>query len=273
MAKLIVCVVIFQIKPSSSETVKSLITQNFNNFHLIIHDNSDCQTSDDQRKYLALNFRNHTYRHTGCNNGLAFIYNDVLKSSVKNYDLLITFDQDTRFDNDYLDKVADCYVRCNKFFLYVPIVESQSQYHSPKPDVPLVRKFWKAKGNTEYHPKFRLNSINSGNAINIKLASNLSFKFDENLLFYGVDNYLFRYLYKNNMPLYVIDSTIIQSLSVFETPDHGALLTKYKSIMVAYKYVYFNNGFNIWKIFAILHILKLSLYKLDVRFLKLFECI
>jgi len=270
MTKVAVLVVLYKKKLEESSTLDFLQDQTYKNFKLIIWDNSPKPIFLDEIEEFDARFPGFTYKSSPENIGLSCIYNNILSQCEGRFDILIVFDQDSSFGKNYIQNVVDAYEKNNKVAVYIPMVYSGLIYHSPKPDLPVLRRFWTASGGRMYTANFRLNSINSGNALNIESLKNINFKFNEELRFYGVDNFLFRYIYKNHGCIFVMNQKLTQSLATREISDNYELYMRYRDVIEAYKRVYFPSRFNIWKLFAILHILKMFMAKRDKQFLKLF---
>jgi hypothetical protein len=268
MTSVVALVVLYQTSVDHSTSLQCLSEQNTKNFKLLVWDNSNVPLSPRELEKLHLKFESVVYKSTPDNLGLAAIFNAVLSEYTQYVDILITFDQDSKFANNYIQLVINTY-KINPAMLYVPLIFHGTKYHSPRPDFPGVRRFWYPQANRMLSSIWRLNSINSGNAFNVSAFRSLNFKFDEKLRFYGVDNYLFRYLYKNKIDIFVLNSVLKQSFSIFEIEDNITLYKKYNDVIDAYKQVYFPKGVNLWTFFAALHIFRLSFIKRDKVFLKL----
>lgn len=266
MTKVAVLVVLYEIDPNDSSSLNCLGDQKYEKFKLFIWDNSRKPFPLVELKALKKKFTNISYSNTPQNLGLSVIYNKVLAECADSYDLLMIFDQDSYFAKDYIDTIVHDYQKKNSCAVYVPLVFSRLKYHSPRPDMPLIRRFWRSSGGRSYSAIARLNSINSGNALNISILRKIKFAFDEGLSFYGVDNFLFRTLYKMGLGIFVSNACLNQSLFTQDPPSNDALFKRYEQVMEAYKKVYFPQGLNLWKLFAIFHILGLAVSRRDMKF-------
>jgi GT2 family glycosyltransferase len=271
MTKVVVIVVVYNKNVNDSTSLDCLKDQTFNNFKLIVWDNSPKSFSLTDVEQLELTFANTVYKSTPENLGLSSIYNSVLAEYAEEFNILVVFDQDSIFEKNYIENVVEAYEINNSIAVYVPLVYSGLNYHSPKPDIPILRRFWTAAAGRVYSSNYRLNSINSGNALNIKVLKNLNFKFDEKLRFYGVDNFLFRYIYKHDASVFVMKKKLKQSLATREISNNYELYARYVDVIEAYRQVYFPCHFNLWKIFAALHIFMMFCSKREKFFLKLFR--
>jgi GT2 family glycosyltransferase len=269
MTRIAVAVVLYKTDPNASSTLISLVSQTFRQFKVFLWDNSPQPLSLSDIQDLSTRFVDLTYESTPENLGLAHIYNELLTKSADDYDLLIVFDQDSSFDKEYIATLARDYEQNKTFPAYIPIVYSQQTYHAPRRDIPIVARFWKASGGRSYSAGARLNSINSGNALNIRVLQNLGFRFDENLRFYGIDNFLFRSLYRGGLGVFVSNARLDQSLATLDVSTDDDLYARYQAVIIAYKKVYFPTRFNLWKAFGALRILKIALSRRDPQYLRL----
>lgn len=269
MTKVAVLVVLYETVIEESYTLNCLLDQALKKFKLFIWDNSRKPISLADQQALRIKFDDISYNSTPQNIGLSVIYNDMLATCADNYDLLIIFDQDSFFEKNYLETIVHDYKKSNVYAVYVPLVFSRLKYHSPRPDMPIIRRFWKASGGRDYSSVLRLNSINSGNALNINVLRSIKFRFDENLKFYGVDNFLFRSLYKMGLGVFVSNIRLNQSLFIQDPSSNDELFSRYTQVIAAYRQVYFPQGLNLWKVFAVFHILALAISRRDRKFLSL----
>jgi len=269
MTRIAVAVVLYKTNPNESSTLNCLLDQTFQDLNVFLWDNSPRPLSISDIEALRRRFVDFTYESTPDNLGLAHIYNELLDRCAADHDLLVVFDQDSSFNQEFVATLARDYERNKSFPAYIPIVFSQQAYHAPRLDVPILARFWKASGGRSYSARARLNSINSGNALNIRVLQNLGFRFDEGLLFYAVDNFLFRSLYKRGFGVFVSHARLDQSLATLDPPPNDDLYARYQSGIIATKKVYFPQRFNLWKAFVALRILKFALSRRDPRYLRL----
>lgn len=269
MTRIAVAVVLYKTNPNESSTLNCLLDQTFQNLSIFLWDNSPQPLASFHIEDLRRKFVDLTYESTPENLGLAHIYNELLSRCTNDYDLLVVFDQDSSFDKAYIATLARDYEQNKSFPAYIPVVYSRQAYHAPRLDIPILARFWKARGGRSYSAGARLNSINSGNALNIRVLQALGFRFDENLLFYGVDNFLFRSLYQRGLGVFVSHARLDQSLATLDLPTNDDLYARYQAVIIAYKKVYFPQRFNLWKAFGALRILKLAVVKRDPQFLRL----
>lgn len=269
MTRIAVAVVLYKTHPAESSTVTCLLDQALRDFRVFLWDNSPQPLSSFDVGNLRSQFADLHYESTPGNQGLARIYNELLTRCANDCDLLIVFDQDSVFNKDYLITLARDYELNDAFPAYIPIVYSRQRYHAPKSDIPFLARYCTVRGGKGYSARARLNSINSGNALNIKLLRAHGFRFDENLLFYGVDNFLFRSMYRRGLGVFVSSARLDQSLATLDPPTNDDLYARYQAVFVAYKRVYFPHGFNLWKAFGVLRILKLAVSRRDPQFLRL----
>lgn len=272
--RICILVVLYCLDPTKSITLKCLKSQRSSDFKLYIWDNSPIGLTDAQEDSLSKSFPSVEYINTPENLGLSIIYNRIISNLNVENDLLVTFDQDSYISKEYISKVHDYSAEYPAIPVLIPIIHLESGvYHSPKPDIPFVRRFFKFSGGRVYGYKYRINSLNSGNVLNIRALANAGFKFDEVLMFYGVDNSLFRYLYQNRYPVFVIPEVLVQSLAINEIRDCEILIARYESIVSAIKAVYFRGGFNIWSVITCFHVLGVAIRKRSFSYLRLINII
>jgi len=269
MTRIAVAVVLYKMNPNESSSLTCLLDQTFQKFNMFLWDNSPEPLSVSYIQDLSRRLFDISYESTPENVGLAYIFNKLLIRCATDHDLLVVFDQDSSFDKKYIATLVRDYEQHKSFPAYIPIVYNREAYHSPRPDIPLLRRFWKASGGRSYSPRVRLNSINSGNALNIRILQDLGFRFDESLLFYGVDNFLFRSLYKRGRGVFVSSARLNQSLATRDLSTNDDLYARYQAVIIAHKRVYFPHSFNLWKAFAALHILALAVSRRDRQFVQL----
>ena len=269
MTRIAVAVVLYKTNPNESSTLSCLLDQTFQNFNVFLWDNSSRPLSLSDIEDLRRKFVDLTYESTPENLGLAHIYNELLSRCANDHDLLVVFDQDSSFDREYIATLAREYEQNKSFPAYIPVVYSHQVYHAPRLDIPILARFWKARGGRSYSARARLNSINSGNALNVRVLQDLGFRFDEDLLFYGVDNFLFRSLYRRGLAVFVSNARLDQSLATLDLSTDDDLYARYQAVIIAYKKVYFPTRFNLWKAFGALRILKIAVSRRDPQYLRL----
>jgi len=272
--RICVLVVLYCLDPTKSMTLKCLEFQRSRDFKLYIWDNSPIGLTDGQKNNLFKCFPGAVYISTPENLSLSIIYNNIIANLNVENDLLVTFDQDSFISQEYISKIHHYSEEYPAIPVLIPIIHSGGGvYHSPRPDIPFIRRFFKFSGNKIYGFKYRINSLNSGNVLNIRSLVNAGFKFDEALMFYGVDNSLFRYLYQNRYPVFVIPEVLVQSLAINEIQDHELLIARYKGIISGIKAVYFRDGFNIWSVITCIHVLSVAIRKRSFSYLRLINVI
>lgn len=200
---------------------------------LIIWDNSASSQTVPEVCHNA--FANVIYHHTPNNKPLSYIYNYVIER-YSEHDFLILLDQDSQFNETYVEEMIAATKRHSNIHLFLPIVKSGSTIVSPGNYFLIKGSHWRKERYGMVDSK-NLVAINSGMIIRFDYLRNTFNGYDERLNFYGVDIYFMRHFAQQHCQAFVLPCVI---------QHDSALLSSNESLE---KRIFrFNDRLNAWKI-------------------------
>jgi hypothetical protein len=218
MTNLTILICLYNKDISDSATLQSLLKAKdfLDDFKVFIWDNSIDVINPDSLKFLKNNFKNLTYKHTPENTVLSKIYNYVIDDlEVDSY--LMLCDDDSNIPEHFFE-ILEEQIKSNPFInLFLPQIYSNALLVSPAKDYLITTSFIKYLKPGLLTSDYTT-AINSGMVISSRVFRN-GFRYNENLNFYGTDNYFMNQYSKNNESLIVLDSKFIHSLSFSASND------------------------------------------------------
>lgn len=259
--KSILLVILYKQTVSTSVTILSFCEKCIE-FHkktiLYIWDNSPINENNFQKLIeLGLEYK---YVHTPENISLATIYNRVL-SCADNNKLIHIFDQDTIITPSYFNLMYNAEQQEQDVALFIPYVLHGNKIMSP--------------GKYEFYKGVYINELSLGKIRSkriIGIASGMTIrssvynklKFDENLKLYGIDTKFFLDYSKLYDYIYVIDYSLVHSLSQFEKESYTIKKKRFDSYVKSSRYIALKqSGYIAYLICCLLTFIKSVLFRLQ----------
>lgn len=224
-----ILVVIYNQTITDSDTLNSLLANKLyiSNSKVTVWDNSPKSLDKSEQEYLNENIRNLTYIHTPENYGLAKIYNNVIVAS-NDSRYVIILDQDSKFNNEYFEKLHHGITQYPDINLLVPLIKHKNLIMSPG--------YYKSfKGSLRKTiPLGKLSTkdmavITSGMVISQKYLRETFKAYDESFVFYGIDTYFsIKYRETNNF-FYLFDCDFKHDLAVTSSEGYKKKLWRFQS--------------------------------------------
>lgn len=227
---------------SESATLQSLLkSKDVGDYSTIfIWDNSIEVINPESFIFLKNNFKNLIYKHTPENTVLSKIYNHVI-DNLESESYLMLCDDDSDIPEHFFD-ILEEQIKLNPFVnLFLPQIYSDSVLVSPAKDYLITTSFIK-----DLKPGFlgsgHTTAINSGMVISNRVFRK-GFRYNENLNFYGTDNFFMNQYSKNNDGLIVLDAKFIHSLSYNSSDDLKNKLRIFREIRRANRIIHSKDFF------------------------------
>lgn len=179
------------------------------------------------------------------NPGLSAAYNAALiRAILMNKKWLLLLDQDTLFTEEYIKDIYSI----DKDLLaptVVAIIPKVNSIDNPYKIISPAKMYFGGKFkpiNLESGVSFKpISAINSGTLINVDFLKSIN-GFKNNFQLDMLDHWYFREIYKANKQVYVLNSTIYQSLSVSGNFVDNISIERYKKMLHAEKMFVSLNG-------------------------------
>lgn len=243
MTDLTILVCLYNKDIKTSNTIQSLLRASIqtNSTTVIIWDNSTLRMKQDSINFLSNHFSKFIYKHTPENVVLSKIYNSVIETLDVEDSYLMLCDDDSDIPECFFE-ILENQINLNPSVnLFLPQIYSDSILVSPAKDYLI-----KTKLINDLQPGTLLSrcttAINSGMVISNRFFKN-GFRYDEDLRFYGTDNYFMIEYAKANKNLVVLDVRFIHSLSFNTTGDIKNKLRIFRENRRANKIIYKKNFF------------------------------
>ena len=240
MIELTILVCLYNKEVQTSSTIQSLLRANLqtNSTTVIIWDKSTLRLNQDSIDFLKKHFFKFIYKHTPENEALSKIYNSVIDTIDGEYSYLMLCDDDSDIPKCFFE-ILESQINLNPTVnLFLPQIYSNSILVSPAKDFLIKTKLIK-----DLQPGKLLSgsttAINSGMVISNRFFKD-GFRYDENLKFYGTDNYLMYQYSKNYNHSIVLDVKILHSLSFNDSKEISNKLRIFGEIKRANKIIYKN---------------------------------
>lgn len=240
MTDITILICLYNKSIDTSDTIQSLLKANVikDNLRVIIWDNSPISLKRDSIEFLKNNFSNFIYKHTPENVFLSKIYNEVINSLKERDSYLMLCDDDSYIPEHFFEVLVKQIKLNPSINLFLPQIYSDSILVSPAKDYLIITKFLKGlkPGILGSH---YTTAINSGMVISNRVFRS-GFRYNENLKFYGTDNYFMNQYSKKDRHLIVLDVKISHSLSFNDSCDIKNKLRIFSEIKRANKIIYHN---------------------------------
>ncbi len=236
-------IVLYKNNLENSITIESIITNYKHTIDLLVFDNSpQRQYNENVFSYKNLNV---FYFSDETNPGLARAYNySLLEASKLSKKWILLLDQDTLFTEDYIkelysfdkDQIGQDVVA---IIPKVNSIDNPNKIISPaKMYIGGVFKPINLRSGVSFKP---ISAINSGCLINVDFLKSIN-GFKNNFQLDMLDHWYFREIYKTNKQVYLLNSTIYQSLSVSGNFEDNISIERYRKMLNAEKMFVSLNG-------------------------------
>lgn len=243
MIDLTILVCLYNKDLKTSNTIQSLLRADLptNSTNVIIWDNSTFRMEQDSIDFLRNHFLKFIYKHTPENVVLSKIYNSVIDSLDGEHSYLMLCDDDSDIPESFFGILENQIPLNPSVNLFLPQIYSDSILVSPAKDYLIVTKLI-----TDLQPgtisSRSITAINSGMVISNRFFKD-GFRYDEDLRFYGTDNYFMIQYAKANENLVVLDVRFNHSLSFNASGDLKNKLRIFRENRRANKIIYKNYFF------------------------------
>lgn len=238
MIDLAILVCLYNKDIQTSNTIQSLLQANIQtkNTTVIIWDNSTLRLKQDSIDLLKNHFLKFIYKHTPENVVLSKIYNSVIDTLDDEHSYLMLCDDDSDIPENFFE-ILENQINFNPSVnLFLPQIYTNSILVSPAKDYLITTKLI-----NDLKPGILLSrsttAINSGMVISNRFFKD-GFRYDEDLRFYGTDNYFMIQYAKANENLVVLDVRFNHSLSFNTTGDIKNKLRIFRENRRANKIIY-----------------------------------
>lgn len=237
MTNLTILICLFNKDIQTSATIQSLLKINKlkHDATVFIWDNSNKSLSQESIAFLENHFNKFTYKHTPENVVLSKLYNNVIERLEDNSYLMLC-DDDSNIPEHFFEILEEQIVLNPSINLFLPQIYSDSVLVSPAKDYLITTCFIKNLKHGFLCSGYTT-AINSGMVISNRVFKN-GFRYNENLNFYGTDNYFMNQYSKNNEGMIVLDAKFIHSLSFNSSNDLQNKLRIFREIKRANRIIY-----------------------------------
>ncbi len=224
-----------------SNTIQCLIksSKTIKDSKIFIWDNSPAKLDSESLEFLTTIFKNLIYKHTPDNTVLSKVYNSVIEDEKEPSSYLALFDDDSEIPITYFEELKKEVELNPSINLFLPQIYSNSVLVSPAKDyfikTSLIKQTKTGIINSNY-----ITAINSGMVISNRVFIE-GFRYDENLNFYGTDNFFMYHYTKKHKDLFILDVKINHDLSFNESKNIDNKIRIFKEIKKANKIIYSNN--------------------------------
>ena len=234
MSKLKILVVLYNKELFNSETCLSLIglRESLKSCieELFIWNNSSVLLSAVNKQSFETKMNNVKilYLEDGVNHPLSEIYN-VIISKIDSNGLLILFDHDSKFSDDYLIRLLESEKENPSINLFLPKIYYSKLLVSPARQIYFYGKYIKDIQSGVISSRF-LTAINSGMAIRCRYLKEDFPLYDEDIKFYGTDNdFMWKYSQQNRYA-YVLNVALFHTLNYYEEGDLESKLRRFSDM-------------------------------------------
>lgn len=155
---------------------------------IYLWDNS-CQVSQEyQLETVGHGWLSKKYTNSIENHGLSYIYNTVITFALtESFDYILLLDNDSSFDNSFIDNILYSIDSHPSSQLFLPKVMQKDKIISPGRFIS-CKGYYVKNFESGIHDSKNVTAINSGMLIKTNYFTETSFRYDERILFYGVDD-------------------------------------------------------------------------------------
>jgi len=236
-------IVLYNNSLENSITIESITANYKHPIDLLAFDNSPRRQYQKSRfQYKNLNV---FYSNDEANPGLSRAYNySLLEASKLSKKWILLLDQDTLFTEDYIKELYSINTD-NLGPDVVAIIPKVNSIYNPHKIISPAKMYIGGKFkpiNLESGVSFKpISAINSGSLINVDFLKSIN-GFKNSFQLDMLDHWYFREIYKAQKQVYVLNSTIYQSLSVSEKFEDNISIERYRKMLNAEKMFISLNG-------------------------------
>lgn len=267
MKKILLLIVNYNLEIQSSKTIESLKKIDFDmlnfEYDTFIWDNIPRKNNGIIRKNIL------EYYPSNENVPLSKIYNFAIKKFKNTHNYIIILDNDSCIKREYFFELEKTILENQKISLILPIVKSNHKIVSPAKLYFIKGKYFK-KIKPGVAKSKNLSAINSGMAISMEYLKKSSFKYDEDLRFYGTDTYFMKKYQKIEDKLFILNFVLEHSLSAHNIENVEKKLFRYNDFKNGMKVIYKNNVFKLFLVIVYLKLLDIKMFikNKNIRFLR-----
>jgi GT2 family glycosyltransferase len=252
-----IVIVLYKKNLNNSETISSLTQIKNFNFNILIYDNSPTSQYANDR-FVHYNLNIHYISDTG-NPGLSTAYNHALKQATfDNKKWLLLLDQDTYLTSEYFMEFAKLKLINVNIVSIIPRVNNFFNKKPISPSKMFFGMFCRPLNVKSGIISKKITAINSGTFLSVNFLNQIQgfsnlFKLDY------LDHWYFREIYKRNYSIYLMDTVLLQELSVGS--NNYISIERYRSLLHSQlSYVSLQGVFKLFffKIFLFLKIIFLD---------------
>lgn len=235
--------VIYNKNLQTSQTLKGLLNSfellNKCNSAILIWDNSVNPLANIDISKLTTTFTKVNYIHCPQNEYLSKVYNKAIDTFlIGNNKYLVLLDDDTIVTQSFFQEALDVVTQNNEIDLLLPKIYHKKQLVSPSNYYHGHGVYLKNISSGVVSAKNKM-AINSGMIISKHFLASTNFKYAFTLRNYGTDNYFMLHYSLQRKNLYVLNTSINHSLSMYEeTTSVQKKIDTYKEISRALKIVH-----------------------------------
>ena len=225
-------------------------------FNLHLWDNSSAKMDENEQYLLEEKGTSLSYDHTPENKPLSFVYNRILSRLENVSTNIILLDDDTRIPSNYIQTVSKLLKTEKDIKLFIPTIRHKELIVSPAIDFYLFSTYFKSQPFGKIGLK-NLTAINSGMVIRSIYFN--SFRYNEQLNFYGTDNnFMLEYMKREKLVM-MIPICLDHHLSIFDASKEKKI--KIHSETIRARKIIYSNSTLIIRILVFLNIKLTSLKK------------
>lgn len=256
--KILFLVVLYEQDFNTSQTLKSIVKYQdlFANSSVIIWDNSKEAKTDIEEINSKLNkILDVEYFTNSINTPLSQVYNFIFENKIFEHDYISLLDHDSELTKDLIYELLK--VTSQKTHnLILPRIIFNSRIVSPAKLYFFKGIYFKKILDNQISTRY-LTAINSGMTIKTSYLINTKFRYDENLKFYGTDDYFMKFFQKNSDFVYILDSKINHTLNYFSDEPITKKVWRFKQMMHAI--IYLNDESFVLKLLTSIYVFFLSI--------------
>lgn len=170
------------------------------------------------------------YKGSKENCTLSYIYNKVIDEELNKINYFIILDNDTTLTIDYFLEFEKCYRKNKDINLFLPKVLVENNVFSPQKifyELPKKNERIDKKLSGKIEAK-NFTAINSGMIISVEYLKKNKKNYDEDLGFYGTDNFFMFIYQKRNEYIYILNYIMSHDLSMQKKENLEIALWRFK---------------------------------------------
>ncbi|MDQ6529599.1 glycosyltransferase [Flavobacterium sp. LHD-85] len=223
--------VLYKTSLEDSKTINSLENILEERVNLLVFDNSpERQYESEKFNYKKFNIE---YYHDLTNPGLSTAYNHALDIAYKSrYSWLLLLDQDTTFTKMFFDDIKELRVEKlpSSVVAIIPRVVSQSESKSISPVKIYPGGVCRPLNPLVGEISAPISGINSGTMLRVSYMNSIN-GFSKEYSLDMLDHWYFRRIFQDRKSIYILESNILQDLSVFGNFEENVSFVRYQQML------------------------------------------